>query len=66
MTTVEGILQRVKEGLTQDQDRRHDEDKEGASQIDAFVKVLDSYLSLEKTWTLVRLLILYYYFDFRN
>jgi zinc finger protein len=52
VTTVEGILMRVKNGLLQEQDRRRELDPENAEQIDRFLERLESYMSLEKHWTL--------------
>ncbi|CAB3397556.1 unnamed protein product [Caenorhabditis bovis] len=52
ITTVEGVLQRVYQGLNQDQEKRRAEDPEGAAQIDDFLKKLESYMQLEHKWTL--------------
>jgi zinc finger protein len=52
ITTVEGVLMRVKNGLEQDQDRRKAEHPEAAEQIDQFISKLESFASLEKPFTL--------------
>lgn len=52
MTTVEGVLERVQRGLSQDQDRRRLLDPEGATQIDEYLKRIDACMQLETTWTL--------------
>uniref|UniRef100_A0A914Z655 Zinc finger ZPR1-type domain-containing protein n=1 Tax=Panagrolaimus superbus TaxID=310955 RepID=A0A914Z655_9BILA len=52
ITTVEGVLMRVKNGLEQDQDRRIQEHPEAAAQIDQFITKLMSFATLEKHFTL--------------
>lgn len=55
VTTIEGVLQRTKTALLQDQDARRLQDPEGAKQIDDFIIKLDSLIALERPFTLVRL-----------
>ncbi|CAD6199547.1 unnamed protein product [Caenorhabditis auriculariae] len=52
ITTVEGVLSRVKCGLSQDQEARRKLDPESAEQIDRFIERLDDCLELKTTWTL--------------
>uniref|UniRef100_A0A0K0CTZ9 Zinc finger protein ZPR1 n=1 Tax=Angiostrongylus cantonensis TaxID=6313 RepID=A0A0K0CTZ9_ANGCA len=52
ITTVEGILERVHSGLSQDQDKRKEMDPENASKIDTFLLHLQECKSLQRTWTL--------------
>ena len=52
ITTVEGVLFRVKNGLEQDQARRREEDAEAATQIDVFITKLESFAKLEQPFTL--------------
>uniref|UniRef100_A0A914EBW4 Zinc finger ZPR1-type domain-containing protein n=1 Tax=Acrobeloides nanus TaxID=290746 RepID=A0A914EBW4_9BILA len=52
ITTVEGVLQHVKNGLEQDQDRRREQERETAEQIDKFIGRLDKLINLEEPFTL--------------
>lgn len=52
ITTVEGILDRVKNGLLQDQDRRRIESPEAAEQIDEFIKRIERLQNLEQPFTI--------------
>ncbi|CAD5224775.1 unnamed protein product [Bursaphelenchus okinawaensis] len=52
VTTVEGVLRRVVEGLSQDQILRRIQDPEGAKQIDDYISRVEDYISLKKEWTL--------------
>ncbi|CAI5450927.1 unnamed protein product [Caenorhabditis angaria] len=52
VTTVEGVLQRVHQGLSQDQEKRRLLDEESAIQIDAFLKRLEGLMDLKENWTL--------------
>jgi len=52
ITTVEGILMRVKNGLEQDQDRRRVENPEAAEQIGEFIEKLEKFINLEQPFTL--------------
>ncbi|KAF1632346.1 UNVERIFIED_CONTAM: hypothetical protein FQV16_0001056, partial [Eudyptes robustus] len=52
VTTVEGILRRVQEGVSQDQEVRRQQDPEAAKKIDDFVAKLEEYIALKKPWTL--------------
>lgn len=53
VTTVEGIIDRVVNGLTQDQDKRRIDHPDVATQIDAFVEKLQDLKKLEKPFTLI-------------
>lgn len=53
ITTVEGILQRVMEGLKQDQDERRKVDPKNAEKIENFLARVESLLALKDTFTLV-------------
>jgi zinc finger protein len=53
VTTVEGIFDRAKRGLSQDQVLRRIQDPDGAAQIDAFLEKLDNLLLVEKPFTIV-------------
>lgn len=53
ISTVEGILSRTIEGLTQDQPVRRHMDPEGAAQIDAFVTKIEELRDMSKPFTLV-------------
>ncbi|KAI6189975.1 hypothetical protein M3Y97_00066700 [Aphelenchoides bicaudatus] len=52
VTTVEGVLMRVKNGLLQDQEQRRKLDPENADKVEEFLTRLDKYISLELPWTL--------------
>ncbi|TKR86526.1 hypothetical protein L596_011103 [Steinernema carpocapsae] len=52
VTTVEGVLSRVKSGLLQNQDLRRIQNPEGATKIDAFIEKMDHYLELKEPFTL--------------
>ncbi|KAE9549284.1 hypothetical protein FO519_007506 [Halicephalobus sp. NKZ332] len=52
ITTVEGVLMRVKNGLEQDQDRRRTENPEAAEQIDEFIEKIVKLINLEQKFTL--------------
>lgn len=52
VTTVEGVLERVRSGLLLDQDIRKKYDPERASKIDEFISQLDKCRSLAVPWTL--------------
>uniref|UniRef100_A0A914BVL4 Zinc finger ZPR1-type domain-containing protein n=1 Tax=Acrobeloides nanus TaxID=290746 RepID=A0A914BVL4_9BILA len=52
ITTVEGVLQHVKNGLEQDQDRRREQERETAEQIDKFIGRLNKLINLEEPFTL--------------
>ncbi|KAI1720808.1 ZPR1 zinc-finger domain-containing protein [Ditylenchus destructor] len=52
VTTVEGILQRVQNGLRQDQDKRKEKDPETAGKIEAFIARLNDLFEMKQTWTL--------------
>ena len=53
VTTVEGILQRTIEGLTQDQVVRRIMDPEGAKQIDDYVTKIEKYKDEKTPFTLI-------------
>ncbi|KAG5673100.1 hypothetical protein PVAND_003174 [Polypedilum vanderplanki] len=53
ITTVEGIIDRVINGLSQDQDRRKTEHPEAAEQISAFIAKLEELKELKKSFTLI-------------
>jgi len=52
ITTVEGVLMRVKNGLLQDQERRRELDSESAGKVDEFLERLGKYITLQLPWTL--------------
>ncbi|VDL76359.1 unnamed protein product [Nippostrongylus brasiliensis] len=52
ITTVEGVLDRVQCGLSQEQDRRRELDPESAAKIDEFLIHLTKCRSLKEPWTL--------------
>jgi zinc finger protein len=52
VTTIEGIIDRVINGLTQDQEKRRIEHPDVAAQIDAFVAKLEDLKKVEKPFTL--------------
>uniref|UniRef100_A0A158QKP5 Zpr1 domain-containing protein n=1 Tax=Haemonchus placei TaxID=6290 RepID=A0A158QKP5_HAEPC len=52
ITTVEGVLERVGTGLSQEQDRRRELDPESAAKIDNFLVHLRKCLTLSEKWTL--------------
>ncbi|KAI6199711.1 hypothetical protein M3Y96_00655800 [Aphelenchoides besseyi] len=52
VTTVEGILVRVKSGLMQNQDRRRQVNPQGAAKLDKFMEKLDKCVELKEPWTL--------------
>ncbi|VDD90159.1 unnamed protein product [Enterobius vermicularis] len=52
ITTVEGVLQRTKNGLLQDQERRRSTDAENAEKIEKFLQKLDNLLALKQQFTL--------------
>ncbi|CAJ0591385.1 unnamed protein product [Cylicocyclus nassatus] len=52
VTTVEGVLERVLGGLSQEQDRRRQVDPESAAKIDKFLEKLLKCKSLSEKWTL--------------
>uniref|UniRef100_A0A0N4Z1B5 Zinc finger protein ZPR1 n=1 Tax=Parastrongyloides trichosuri TaxID=131310 RepID=A0A0N4Z1B5_PARTI len=52
ITTVEGILGRVKEGLEQNQVLRRVEHPDDAKRIDDFIEKLETYRQLKAPWTL--------------
>lgn len=53
VTTVEGIIDRVINGLTQDQEKRKSEHPDVAAQIDAFVAKLEDLKKVEKPFHLI-------------
>uniref|UniRef100_A0A915MRE1 Zinc finger ZPR1-type domain-containing protein n=1 Tax=Meloidogyne javanica TaxID=6303 RepID=A0A915MRE1_MELJA len=53
LTTVEGVLQSVKQDLGETQPLRKQLDAVMADKIDQFLEKLDKFLSLENSWTLV-------------
>lgn len=53
VTTVEGIIDRVVNGLTQDQDKRRIEHPDVSAQIDAFVGKLQDLKKVEKPFTII-------------
>jgi zinc finger protein len=53
VTTVEGVVERAKRGLSQDQVLRRIQDPEGAAQIDAFLEKLEKLLLVETPFTIV-------------
>ncbi|EPB71533.1 ZPR1 zinc finger domain protein [Ancylostoma ceylanicum] len=52
VTTVEGVLERVHSGLSQEQDRRRQIDPESAAKIDDFLVKLLKCKTLSEKWTL--------------
>ncbi|KAL6741313.1 hypothetical protein Aduo_014581 [Ancylostoma duodenale] len=52
VTTVEGVLERVHSGLSQEQDRRRQIDPESAAKIDEFLVKLLKCKALSEKWTL--------------
>uniref|UniRef100_A0A0K0EIE7 Zinc finger ZPR1-type domain-containing protein n=1 Tax=Strongyloides stercoralis TaxID=6248 RepID=A0A0K0EIE7_STRER len=52
ITTVEGILSRVKEGLEQNQAQRKLEHPDDAKKIDEFIEKLENLRQLKSNWTL--------------
>jgi hypothetical protein len=54
LTTVEGILQSVKQDLEETQSQRRLIDPETAEKLDHFIRRIDQCLSLEIPWTLVK------------
>ncbi|PAV77977.1 hypothetical protein WR25_04283 [Diploscapter pachys] len=52
VTTIEGVLDRVRSGLNQDQEKRRLTDPENAQKIEEFVKRIDDCTALKTTWTL--------------
>lgn len=52
VTTVEGVLMRVKNGLLQEQERRQELDPENAKKVEEFLEKLEKHMSLELKWTL--------------
>jgi zinc finger protein len=52
VTTIEGIIDRVVNGLTQDQEKRRLEHPDVAAQIDAFVGKLEDLKKVEKPFTI--------------
>lgn len=54
VTTVEGVLDRVRRGLSQDQPRRAENHPEEAAQIDKFIAKLDRMTNLEDKFTIVK------------
>ncbi|KHJ79939.1 ZPR1 zinc finger domain protein, partial [Oesophagostomum dentatum] len=52
VTTVEGVLERVNTGLSQEQERRREIDPESAAKIDDFLVKLSRCKALEDKWTL--------------
>ncbi|CAI2354297.1 unnamed protein product [Caenorhabditis sp. 36 PRJEB53466] len=52
VTTIEGVLERVHRGLSQDQEKRRLLDPEGAAQIDAYLQKITSCMELKQNWTL--------------
>jgi zinc finger protein len=53
ITTVEGVIDRVVNGLTQDQERRKTDHPETAAQINAFISKLEELKELKKPFTLI-------------
>lgn len=53
VTTVEGVLERVYSGLSQEQGRRREIDPESAAKIDDFLVKLMKCKTLSEKWTLV-------------
>ncbi|KAI6227494.1 ZPR1 zinc finger domain protein [Aphelenchoides fujianensis] len=52
ITTVEGILMRVKQGLLQNQERRREVDPESGKKVDDFLRKLEDCLELRMKWTI--------------
>uniref|UniRef100_A0AC35TSL7 Zinc finger protein ZPR1 n=1 Tax=Rhabditophanes sp. KR3021 TaxID=114890 RepID=A0AC35TSL7_9BILA len=52
VTTVEGVLERVKQGLMQNQVKRRIEEPEAAAQIEEFIERMNKYKRAEVPWTL--------------
>ncbi|KAK6045188.1 ZPR1 zinc finger domain protein [Cooperia oncophora] len=52
VTTVEGVLERVGAGLSQEQDRRRELDPDSAAKIDEFLVHLRKCMDLSEPWTL--------------
>ncbi|KHN81309.1 Zinc finger protein ZPR1 -like protein [Toxocara canis] len=52
ITTVEGVLSRVRAGLEQDQERRRQEEPEVAEKIDQFIKRIERLSTLKENFTL--------------
>ncbi|MFH4974428.1 hypothetical protein AB6A40_001137 [Gnathostoma spinigerum] len=52
ITTVEGVLQRIRDGLTQDQAKRMREDPENASKIADVIHRIEDLLKLKSVFTL--------------
>uniref|UniRef100_A0A0N5APG2 Zinc finger protein ZPR1 n=1 Tax=Syphacia muris TaxID=451379 RepID=A0A0N5APG2_9BILA len=52
VTTVEGVLQRTKAGLLQDQQHRREKDPENAEKIDDFLKRLEDLIHLRRVFTM--------------
>uniref|UniRef100_A0A1I7YZN6 Zpr1 domain-containing protein n=1 Tax=Steinernema glaseri TaxID=37863 RepID=A0A1I7YZN6_9BILA len=52
ITTVEGVLTRVKSGLLQNQELRRIQNPEGAEKIDRFIEKMDACLELKTPFTL--------------
>uniref|UniRef100_A0A8D8RUR1 Zinc finger protein ZPR1 n=1 Tax=Cacopsylla melanoneura TaxID=428564 RepID=A0A8D8RUR1_9HEMI len=53
VTTVEGVLDRIVRGLSQDQETRRKEHAEAAAQIDAFIDKVTNLKQLESPFTMV-------------
>ena len=53
VTTVEGIVDRVVAGLSQDQEQRTKDHPEAAEQIDQFIKKLEALKELKEPFTLI-------------
>eukprot|EP00164_Ancoracysta_twista_P001312 GFYU01001716.1.p1 GENE.GFYU01001716.1~~GFYU01001716.1.p1 ORF type:complete len:490 (+),score=150.42 GFYU01001716.1:79-1548(+) len=53
MTTIEGVLSKVQEGLESDQEKRRDLDPENALKIDLFLAKIKQCLLLDMEWTLI-------------
>jgi zinc finger protein len=53
ITTIEGIIDRIITGLSQDQEKRRLEHPEAAEQLDQFVKKLENLKTLEKPFTII-------------
>uniref|UniRef100_A0A8D8R8Z7 Zinc finger protein ZPR1 n=2 Tax=Cacopsylla melanoneura TaxID=428564 RepID=A0A8D8R8Z7_9HEMI len=53
VTTVEGVLDRIVRGLSQDQETRRKEHAEAAAQIDAFIDKVTNLKQLESPFTMI-------------
>lgn len=53
ITTIEGIINRVITGISQDQEKRREEHPEAAEQLDQFIQKLENIKTLEKPFTII-------------